>query len=466
MKQTYYDPKVAEPIGSESMDDSKLDDMVQSLPPVDPLLDTPFPFRSADVEQGDTFATENNAGPTQSARTNVNFLPPHQSLFDALQSSNLNMVEEIDPLRRSNQPEECSPSCWNQEFSVTAWQMVHRDDVKLQNLWTHTKMYGTGSRRVPGTGNGESVLSSSEYEETDLPDTPLLNEDDIEERNEHDTILMIAEDENLKDTATVSSGRQSSFVMPKVSLPDSGASNSKSISWNGKHARIKVQVVGNCAERLLARLIPYRKTLWMLDFVESGADILVLLLNKDNVVLPRILNKPFLPIIIKDDDAEFSSSIDTTSLFDNYNTKSTARSSSSSIISEPLELKSIDDDLFDIIHALSNMELDFCGEESFQHISTQTSTIASSKQARSRRSSSRLAQRRKLHKQTQMSQSREKRSHQRCSYEYINWIRRQLTLGLTLGLISISYCIWSFSSDHNKLHGYHHMNGVWMRCTV
>lgn len=217
---------------------------------------------------------------------------PHNSVLDALNHPQL-------------EGEEPPSHLMNPDFSITSWQSVSSSASSVEGI------------RCKSKNRASSVLSTSDAE--DCISVEILEEQVLEEEVlEHDVLENAASGDESVDSVHDS---VPSFIMPKVSF---------------NNGLLRVQVVGGDSDKIVDRLKSYRKSLKNVEFVKKEASLLVLVLNDENRILPDLLSLPTIPILI--------------------GKSGLAHRLSSKYICEPIRLQNEEDDLFQLIHFLSNVD--------------------------------------------------------------------------------------------------------------
>jgi hypothetical protein len=128
----------------------------------------------------------------------------------------------------------------------------------------------------------------------------------------------------------------SSFVMPRVSILST--SNSLSDQMN---AKLNVRIIGDKTNCLMTRFKSYKKIFNNIQFYTNKseyADLLILIVNSDNYMLPKMTKSPCIPITLNESAILFSKKIP-------KHLK----------LCDPIQLNSLNDDLLTLIDFLSNI---------------------------------------------------------------------------------------------------------------
>ncbi|ODV85438.1 hypothetical protein CANARDRAFT_22971 [[Candida] arabinofermentans NRRL YB-2248] len=271
-------------------------------------------------------------------KSETTILSPHTSIYQTLHNP------ELD-LEMSNIKDPSSVSMYrNNDFSITSWQSISQfqdHEFTFNNNRPQIKL----NSNSPNIG---SILSSSDNEDRNLDDlnpqssnhkvivfdsgSDSDNDKSDDEVGKH--FKDVAADEDDEDEGTIDSSTIiPSFIMPRVSIPSLSSSN-----------QVKIQVIGLQKDLLINRLQSYKKLLNQIEFTNSDdSNLIILLVNKENYILPNLINKPFIPIIIGDS-------------FDYMNLNTILQNK---MICDPLKLNSISDDLMPLIDFLSSLEPGF-----------------------------------------------------------------------------------------------------------
>lgn len=147
------------------------------------------------------------------------------------------------------------------------------------------------------------------------------------------------QDEQTVDSQTVIS----SFVMPKVSISNSMPNQNESIVDAVLRTRcwINVKVIGDNNHILLNRFKCYKKSLNNINFLSENSeniDLLILVLNNDNFMLPKMQKIPCIPIVLT-----------------KYQLSLAKKIPRGLKLCEPIKLESLDNDLMVLVDFLSNI---------------------------------------------------------------------------------------------------------------
>lgn len=221
-------------------------------------------------------------------------------------------------------------------FSTTSWQHLAESPLGHDSNYVVLASDGMPSDS-PIIG---SILSSSDDESRGERSPQLLhaNEygsiiagestlDDQAVEDDYETVEDVDVDVGV-DVDDDGSSTVPSFVMPRVVLPTDS---------------INVQVIGPDNNLLIERLQSYKKTLKKVTF-QIGAvpqpKLQLLIVNRDNCLIPRISKLPYIALVVGSDGAEYVSNLPPQYM-----------------VSEPLRLDSLDDDLTVLIDFLSSFDV-------------------------------------------------------------------------------------------------------------
>lgn len=157
------------------------------------------------------------------------------------------------------------------------------------------------------------------------------NSPDSESGIESDT-----EEDHTIDSSTI----LSSFVMPRVSIM-SNSINSQNQSISNDRFFINVKIIGDRENCLIKRFKSYKKTFKNIEFSidkNSFTDLIILIVNNDNYMLPKFLKIPCIPICLSKNQLILAKQIP------KYLK-----------ICDPIELNSLNDNLIILINFLSNI---------------------------------------------------------------------------------------------------------------
>ncbi|VEU21159.1 DEKNAAC102087 [Brettanomyces naardenensis] len=272
------------------------------------------------------------------AKRSETILSPHSSVLNVLHNPEL----DIDPPMGSP-----ADLFRNNEFSFTSWQSISPDPLRL------------GGFPLNSSPNVGSILSSSSdpeeraelnaYDDRDA--TAQLTSQNANNPSPTSNVVILRpsspldEDyENISSDLSDENGTLDSstiipsFVMPRVSIP--------TLDSTTDNAPLNIQIVGEDNHSLISRLSNYRKTLGNVTFQSSNQPapkLILIILNQDNYLLPRIVQKPFIPILLESRGA--SASIPPLD-----------RLSNQYMVCKPLHMRSLSDDLTVLIDFLSGLD--------------------------------------------------------------------------------------------------------------
>ncbi|KAG0683025.1 hypothetical protein C6P40_000649 [Pichia californica] len=165
-------------------------------------------------------------------------------------------------------------------------------------------------------------------------------------KNGNDSIMNYYESDTELDNTVDSSTIISSFVMPRVSIHSNittsniiGTSQLSNYSIN--RSKLNIRIVGQNNNSLMKRFQSYKKTLTNIEFFINNCeltDLIILIVDKDNYMLPKITKTPCIPIILSSNDLLISNKIP------NYLK-----------LCESIKLNSLNDNLINLIDFLSNI---------------------------------------------------------------------------------------------------------------
>lgn len=141
--------------------------------------------------------------------------------------------------------------------------------------------------------------------------------------------------ENTVDSSTIIS----SFVMPRVSILATSNEDANNPLSNNK---IKVRIVGHNNNILLDRFNSYKKIFNNIHFFTNQSeysDLIILIVDKDNYMLPKITKSHCIPIILSRKDIFLTEKIP-----------------KSLKLCQPIFLNSLNDDLIVLIDFLNNID--------------------------------------------------------------------------------------------------------------
>ncbi|KAH3667191.1 hypothetical protein OGAPHI_002840 [Ogataea philodendri] len=293
------------------------------------------------ASSGNEIAQEGTNSSIGLIRKSESILSPHLSIFQALQNPELELdmsaldtgTERRIPTPINTNPDFSTYNSFyrNEDFSITSWQSIPSGfGLADQNAPPPSRALRSPAKlNSPNIG---SILSSSDNEEHRLEDVPVQS-------SNHEVIIFDSESfsESSDDDTIDSSTVVPSFVMPRVSVPS--LANSSSVLQNA----IRVQVIGHQREILLSRLAKYRKTLNRTVFTDVDPSFMVAIVNDDNYLLPTLIDKPFIPILTGNSNAD--SSLLRKSVSKNL------------MICEPIRMQTINDNLMPLIEFLSNLQV-------------------------------------------------------------------------------------------------------------
>ncbi|CDK28233.1 unnamed protein product [Kuraishia capsulata CBS 1993] len=324
----------------------------------------------------------------QRLNSTTGLLSPHHSIIQALQNPQLEMSHEN--VSQENQQ-------WNDPQianGFSSWQSISSGSPRLGH-----------KRSSPG-----SILSSSDSDE--------------------EIIAFDSDDENGDTTSTVKESIPS-FIMPRVSMSE-------------PEGVVKVQVLGAQSEALVARLKTYKKKfLKNCEFTKKDPHLILLIVDNENYVLPKLLNKPFIPILLEDEyrgqDEEDFEDLSSRTFFKN------------SMICDPVKLKSIDQDLFGLINFLSNLDSKTFGS-TLTHVSkfslesnaislSQLNSIVLDQQSSEILRKKALMRRRSSAARSSTSRYDDDSEDKKTPFTSVYGLRIKLVVGATIGAVSLT-CIW------------------------
>ncbi|GMG19926.1 unnamed protein product [Ambrosiozyma monospora] len=317
--------------------------------------------------------TKNNSSMRSTDSKSV--LSPHNSVFQALQNPDLDLeLSSYSPrLAPMNDASQQLPAYTNNDFSITSWQSISSqlpapvashgqsssDRTPFSNPFGPPPLV-SGESTTPKnvtfnflsntrnmSPNIGSILSSSDNDDRLLDELSFVVENPA---SIHNVMVFDSESEDLNATddeeyTVDSSTIIPSFVMPRVSIPSLGGQPDDATLHPADDGIIKVQVVGSCNQLLVQRLNSYKKTLKNVEFYTSNQldpHLLLLLVNRENYLLPTLINKPYIPIIIEEGGLNADDILN--------------RLVKGLMICEPIVLKSINDDVVTLIDFLDNLE--------------------------------------------------------------------------------------------------------------
>lgn len=316
------------------------------------------------------------------------------SIDDPTYKVNLGKVHQTQfqfQFSQSNNLGESRSGSHNMDFSITSWQNVNAD-FSCSNIidpesrtnsqgFTHYSQFNfpsdndsniisgnnspylkhaslfnniSSTTNVSGSPNAASILSSSSgHEDEKLVNDETVVQDDNASRhlqsdpklnntlpldtltllgNEHEKSDVVDETKKMTDSSTVIS----SFVMPKVSImSNSGSFRDQSNSF------LSVRLFGDKDDILLSRFKRYKKIFNNIKFLSNNhesADLLILIVNKDNYMLPKMTKTPCIPIVLSKESFKIS-----------YKIPKFLK------LCNPIPLKSLNDDLIALINFLDNI---------------------------------------------------------------------------------------------------------------
>ncbi|GME84326.1 unnamed protein product [Ambrosiozyma monospora] len=307
--------------------------------------------------------TKNNSSMRSTDSKSV--LSPHNSVFQALQNPDLDLeLSSYSPrLAPMNDASQQLPAYTNNEFSITSWQSISShlpapvashgqpssDRTPFSSPFGPPPPPVSGESTTPKnvsfnflsnarnmSPNIGSILSSSDNDDRLLDELSFVVENPA---SIHNVMVFDSESEELNATddeeyTVDSSTIIPSFVMPRVSIPSLGGQPDDATLHPADDGIIKVQVVGSCNQLLVQRLNSYKKTLKNVEFYTSNQldpHLLLLLVNRENYLLPTLVNKPYIPIIIEEGGLHADDILN--------------RLVKGLMICEPIVLKSINDDV-------------------------------------------------------------------------------------------------------------------------
>ncbi|ODV95899.1 hypothetical protein PACTADRAFT_49336 [Pachysolen tannophilus NRRL Y-2460] len=304
---------------------------------------------------------------------NTGLFSPHNSVFQALNNPSLELssVSRTNSRNISNSPDLTMSSQFSQYSAndFSSWQLVHNstqnsgrssgsilsssdtDDQMLNNfsLGQHHNHSNLTNQVI--IFDNESELHSESYEDEDDVNVNVNVDVDVDVDADVDDDLV----ENASTLHQIEKLSMPSFIMPRVSLEEVN-SNSANID----PSRLRINVVGHGSFELINRLNCYSKILKNIDFTNVNPNLIILIVDHQNLLLPQRLEKPFIPIFIEEQiqlGKDFNADEMSTSSGTNSQLLA-SRLNSLSTICHPIHLKSLNDDLFPLIHILSNIDCD------------------------------------------------------------------------------------------------------------
>ena len=320
-----------------------------------------------------------------------NYLPLNINNLEFINTNtNTNSNNNINGTEGNNDDDDMDN---NLNFSVTSWQNVasnfEESRSNSQLPITRYQLFGNNDSNIISSGNESpvtrhdfdnylntpirfdspvfesSILSSSSGNDVDQRDQDFSeylnithsNVDSVNnitiQENSHifKRSLTIGRSDTLGSDSSLDSDKDlnrtidsttitSSFVMPRVSIFNSRSLIAKD---NGS---INVRIVGDKNNILLNRFASYKKLFHNINFFVNNSDstdIIILIVNKDNYMLPKVSKSHCIPIILSHSASKLVKKIP-------KNLK----------LCDPIYLNTLNDDLLPLIDFLNNIENDKC----------------------------------------------------------------------------------------------------------
>lgn len=279
----------------------------------------------------------------------------------------------------------------NLDFSITSWQNVSsyfspNDETRSSSRDSNTQfpfnLTSNNNSNIISSGNNSpylkhedtfcsnspnrvdspnvaSILScfSGQEDQRSVDDNPIVEmKTQVDLPHENITSESDPEVDHTVDSSTIIS----SFVMPRVSihsnltasqqqqqLPSHQSTSTSSLSPTSSNpalisrSRLNIRIVGDRDNSLMSRFQSYKKTFTNIDFFVTNCestDLILLVLDDDNYMLPKITKTPCIPITLS------KQALTTAMKIPKYLK-----------LCDPIELESLNDDLIILVDFLSNI---------------------------------------------------------------------------------------------------------------
>lgn len=184
----------------------------------------------------------------------------------------------------------------------------------------NTDTFNSNTPNRANSPNVASILSgvSGQDQDTDDIESDELSKIKSKDKSNIANDALTSDSETEMDHTVDSSTIISSFVMPRVSIHSNLNSTNNnndhrykqpsisniSTSDTIKRSRLNIRIVGSQNNTLMNRFKSYKKTLTNIDFYITNCeftDLLILIVDNDNYMLPKITKTPCIPIVLTAD---------------------------------------------------------------------------------------------------------------------------------------------------------------------
>lgn len=278
----------------------------------------------------------------------------------------------------------------NLNFSITSWQNVssyfsQNDETRSSSRDSNSQfafnLASNNNSNIISSGNNSPYLKnddtfcSNSPNRVDSPNVASIlscfsSQDDQKSIDDNPIVEMKTQVDLTHETLTSDSDPEldhtvdsstiiSSFVMPRVSIhsnlaasqqqqvPSHQSTSSSSLSPTYSdpvlvtRSRLNIRIVGDKHNSLMKRFKSYKKTFTNIDFFVTNCestDLILLVLDDDNYMLPKITKTPCIPITLS------KQALETAKKIPKYLK-----------LCDPIALNSLDDDLIILVDFLSNI---------------------------------------------------------------------------------------------------------------